>query len=193
MRNVVRARIIFDTVCPLKIVDNTDILIINVIDSMWPVVVSEMDSCNERLNYMLFVSTSQLLFIDNINHLEYTIDSSIMHDRDTVINKYIYKYYYYKLLYSKLTNDFMYELYEIVTPYIEYTNRNIKLSYASTPDNKFLIRGYEIGILIQNHIKQFSKVSEVEDIIMNGFTSSNLFKTFINCIYIIIIIIIYSI
>lgn len=89
MRNVVRARIIFDTVCPLKIVDNTDILIINVIDSMWPVVVSEMDSCNERLNYMLFVSTSQLLFIDNINHLEYTIDSSIMHDRDTVINKYI--------------------------------------------------------------------------------------------------------
>lgn len=187
MRNVVRARIIFDTVCPLKIVDNTDILIINVIDSMWPVVVSEMDSCNERLNYMLFVSTSQLLFIDNINHLEYTIDSSIMHDRDTVINKYIYKYYYYKLLYSKLTNDFMYELYEIVTPYIEYTNRNIKLSYASTPDNKFLIRGYEIGILIQNHIKQFSKVSEVEDIIMNGFTSSNSFKTFINCIYIYIL------
>lgn len=184
MRNVVRARIIFDTVCPLKIVDNTDILIINVIDSMWPVVVSEMDSCNERLNYMLFVSTSQLLFIDNINHLEYTIDSSIMYDRDTVINKYIYKYYYYKLLYSKLTNDFMYELYEIVTPYIEYTNRNIKLSYASTPDNKFLIRGYEIGILIQNHIKQFSKVSEVEDIIMNGFISSNSFKTFINCIYI---------
>lgn len=89
MRDIERAKIIKNTLCPLQLLNNTDILIINVIDTMWPVIISELDGCHKILKYIMFVGGSQFLFVDNVNHAEYTVDNSILHNRNTINNKYI--------------------------------------------------------------------------------------------------------